>query len=457
MNRRKTLVLLVLSVLCLQAIIFIKIPTASANGEIPQEYYQQLDLNGTYIYNITAFEGPRAWLNLDYDASQVWKTLSTEAGGQLIITLTGFYNRHVNDTWGFYNKFPHVNMPYMDINITNASGAVVIARTNCSNGEIFNNLALGHNPFDSGMLIPNNMTYVKNLAKDSSTENGQEHNVEESYNFIRLYFRDAFQETELIYDRITGLLVEANLTAGNYHLAIFLSNFSLDFNKAYEYDISEFVGVVPINYPDYSHAGYMFSNPGGKVIVNFTGINQGIPYMDVNVSYNRFDWLLDDIVLESVFMAENLSNLDLSYNLIMGYDELQVGFLYPNLNVTEVAKLAVEQASDDPLNNYDVYGEIEVKESYLTIKIKFNQIGGNQYTYLILEKATGLLLWAQCGFGNFKLELTINGFKAPSYSQESETPGTPEIPGFPLLMISFASVSALSIIIWKFKCKTTYI
>ncbi|TXT64973.1 MAG: exported protein of unknown function [Promethearchaeota archaeon] len=454
--RKKTLIFGIgLCLLITPLFLFLGLPGARANGSIPSEYSDMVDLNGEYIYNVTAFGGDTAWFNYDLNASEVWQMWSTEEGGQVIVNFTGFYNRHPNDTFGFmFLKFPDQNMPYMDISITDKVGTVNITRNNCSNGEIFNNMVLGHWPFDSGFLIPNNMTLMKELAVQTANESGLEYDIEESYSFVRFYFKDAFQETELLYNPQTGLLLEANVTAGGYHLEMFLTNFRTEFfDKTYQYDVSTFAGTLPIYYPNDSFAGYFFTSAGAFIEVNFTDLYSGVPHLDANATYLRYTPSYSS-VLESVFYAENLSNSELSYKLLLGFDTFLPGFLIPDMNLSETKQNAIDAAEDDPGDDWDLYGELEILESDLTLKIKFDQTGGTQYTYLIIEKRTGLLLSADTGFGNYKLDMKIQGFSEPDYPETPSTPPPPngnQIPGFPLILIGIVSVISVLGIGWKIK------
>ena len=160
--------------------------TLKPTETIPTEYSDEIDLNGVYVYNVTNFGGIASWFNYDKNASEVWEKWTTDQGGKVKINFTGFYDRHPNDSYGYmFLKFPHTNMPYMDIDIIKPGGAVNLTRYNCSNGEIFNNMAIGHWPFDSGFLIPKNMTYIKQLATESATENNLDLSIDESYHFIQ--------------------------------------------------------------------------------------------------------------------------------------------------------------------------------------------------------------------------------------------------------------------------------
>ena len=107
MEKKRFLLYILISYILLQGVLIFLLPAATANS-IPSEYYQQLDLNGKYIYNVTQFNGPINWLGFDYKSKY---NASTNAGGQIIVNFTGFYDKDPND---IYNEFQNP-MPYMDV------------------------------------------------------------------------------------------------------------------------------------------------------------------------------------------------------------------------------------------------------------------------------------------------------------------------------------------------------
>ncbi|MBA7545454.1 hypothetical protein ES705_37823 [subsurface metagenome] len=143
------------------------------------------------------------------------------------MNFTGFYNKHPND----YNLFESP-MGYMDVKfIENRYGNLVTNTTfyNVSNGEADSNLALGYNQFKSGFLIPiNNITGLKEQAYAQNKSGFWEAdvNVEETDNRITFNFQQklGFQKTISTYDKISGLLLYTNTSAGNYILEMTLIN-----------------------------------------------------------------------------------------------------------------------------------------------------------------------------------------------------------------------------------------
>ncbi len=208
-------------------------PNPHTQSSIPDEYSSKINMSTEYIYNVIGFGVTYPWYNFDKNSTDnwqdVWQQWATGPGGKVKVNFTGFYDRHVNDTWGFYNKFPNTNMPYMDIIITKPRGSVNLTRNNCSNGEIYYNMYLGHYVFDSGILIPKNLKYVKQLAIETATENNYILNIQEDFQFIQFNIKQTgIQSTELIYSRITGILIYAKINAfGTYYLEMLRGDYTL--------------------------------------------------------------------------------------------------------------------------------------------------------------------------------------------------------------------------------------
>ncbi|MHA1756000.1 MAG: hypothetical protein ACTSVV_04465, partial [Promethearchaeota archaeon] len=79
-----------------------------------------------------------------------------------------------------------------------------------------NNLAIGYNEFDPGFLIPtDDFAWLISQAKAQNQSGFWECNIksEESQNTIKFIFlkKDNSQNTTIIYDKITGLLVYAKV------------------------------------------------------------------------------------------------------------------------------------------------------------------------------------------------------------------------------------------------------
>ena len=184
---KKTIVLSIFTLsLIFQAILLVSSSNVKASQEIPEEFYQDHHLNGTYVYNVTKFGGDLNWIGFNWASKY---NTTTDAGGQIKLNFTGFYEKDPNDMFNLFES----PMPYMDVEfIENQAGVLVSNHTfsNVSNGEAAFNMLLGYSSFQSGFLLPiNNLTNLKEqaLAQDSGFMTG-EINIEETYNFISLDF-----------------------------------------------------------------------------------------------------------------------------------------------------------------------------------------------------------------------------------------------------------------------------
>ena len=299
--------------------------------------------------------------------------------------------------------------------------------SNRSNSEVARALTLGYNSFQPGFLIPNeNLTYVKDLALIQADPGGLydirgEIKIEESFNFLYLGFSQigGDQNTELIYDRWTGLLVWAKTSIFGYLLEIKSLNFTLDYSSTFKYDIIRFGGAVEWYNLTFGVEGEWGPNLGGQININFTGfynkdpndwgniIDDPIPWFDLKIAKNISGILMTN------FTLFNRSNSELSWGFTLGYNNFQPGFLIQIMdNLTKVKKLALQEATGF------VNGIVLIEETHLSIKISFEQVSGGQKTSLIYEKQTGLLLWTNSSVGSYLIEMKINGYMPWSITKE---------------------------------------
>ena len=226
-----------------------------AEGEIPDNYNQDLDLNEVYIYKVSAFNTSEhlEWADLDWTAPSKGFANTTQ-GGQIKVNFTGFYEKNPND---FFNIFENP-IPYMDIEfVINRSGILTSNTTfyDVSDGETAQNLLLGYNKFKSGFLIPTNS--FSNLTQQAYAQDEppwmnatvivQETSTTISFEFKQKTFSQ--QKTVCIYDKITGLLIYTNTTFGNYFLEmtlINLPNFNSDSLSVSSYHIMTVALIISI-------------------------------------------------------------------------------------------------------------------------------------------------------------------------------------------------------------------
>ncbi|MFX1301827.1 MAG: hypothetical protein ACFE9X_00570 [Promethearchaeota archaeon] len=211
------------------------IASTMANNTIPVNYYQQLDLNRPYIYNITQFDSKFTWLDLNWSSRG---DAITNPGGQIIVNFTGFYD---DDPLAyapscFNNPIPYINITFME----NVAGILITNTTfyNVSNSEAGLSLAIGYNSFHSGFLIQiNNLENLITLAIDQVSGPGfmQGSLIYKEYDYIvEFAFKqdNKNQNCTMIYDKITGILVYSKVQSSfGPDLELQLSDYELNFQK----------------------------------------------------------------------------------------------------------------------------------------------------------------------------------------------------------------------------------
>jgi len=445
MKSKRILTCVLAIMISLTAFLSLTTPLVRGNGDsIPIEYCQQLNLNGTYIYNVTAFGAEKSWLNYSWNPIG---NINTNIGGQICINFTGFYDRDPSDAFG--DDFPDTNMPWMDISIYNNTLDKNLELTNKSNSDIAGNLLFNYWNFKPGFLVPKNWTWLNETAQTNADAGTATLTVEESYNFISFDFDQVgSQRTKLIYDKNTGLLVSANTSStwDGYHLVIQSLNFTLDYNKTYNYDVVDF--ATPWSWWNFTGSeteGWFSSNPSGVIMVNFTGdynkdindwgniFEDPIPWINISI----FENISGSLILN--FTQSNKSNSEIARNLNIGYNNFQSAFRIPIDNLSYIEQVAIEQG------NVGLKGNVTVMESDLTIKIIYNQYPNGQKTQMIYEKLTGLLLWGNTSIGAYLLEMAIEGYTPWLDVPAPETGPTPSPPAdivyLPYLIVIIASVA----------------
>ncbi|MHA2280599.1 MAG: DUF4430 domain-containing protein [Promethearchaeota archaeon] len=448
-NTKKILSIVGLLVL-VQLLFQSAIPTVNANSSIPTPYYQDLDINGTYVYNVTQFGTASQWWNFTSFEGN-WES---NPGGQISINFTGFYDKDPND-WGNIFGDP---IPWLDIEILKNNSGILTTNftlSNRSNSEVARALTLGFNYFQSGFLIPvQNLTQLKNIALNQSDPGGLfdiagEVKIEETYNFFYIGFEQVGggQQTYMIYDRETGILVWAKTSIFGYLLEIQSFNFTLDYATSLKYEVAQFGGDIGwynfTPWPGDSYEGQWKTNARGQIIVNFTGFYDKDSYDWGNIFGNPIAWFDIEVfennsgILVSNFTLSNRSNSELAWALTLGYNNFQPGFHINNIdNLTGVKKLALQEASGF------VPGIVKTEETELTLKLTFEQTGGGQITSLMYEKRTGILLWASTSFGNYLLEMTIEGYTP----WQSEEEGTLQPPSFLQESLPYIIISSIGLV-----------
>lgn len=466
--KKKPIILSIFTLtLAVQAIFLISIPNVRANQETPEEFYQALNLNGTYVYNVTQFGGDLNWIGFNWASKY---NTTTNNGGQISVDFTGFYDKDPGDIFNLFGS----PMPYLEVEfIENQAGMLVSNHTfnNVSNGETAFNMLLGYNTFQSGFLVPiNNLTRLKEqaLEQDTGFMTG-DITIEETYSFISFDFKQdsGAQNTTLVYEKQSGLLVWAKTKMVpitnplGYTLEMFLTNFSLDFDKLYVYNVSTFEGAAFWYDWDFNYIDTWTTNPGGLVTINFTDYylkDSGEPVwaMDAFPSDIKRAWFNIEVFYKGYFgpigpiiSLNNISNREAALQMGIGFGGLQSGYIIPSIdNITFIEEIALAAANP---------GEVTIDETELTIKISYEQVEGlEQKTHLIYEKRTGLLLLVDTFINPYVLEMTINGF-SPPVTPSSPTTTNELIPAFPILYLTIMIVGALILVTAKTSKKLKFI
>ena len=235
MNKKTTFLSIFALSLIFQGLFLVSTPNAKANQEIPEKYSQQLELDRTYIYNVSQFDSKFTWLDLNWvprgDAI-------TNTSGQIVVNFTGFYD---DDPLAFgascfNNPIPYINNSFIE----NITGMLVTNTTfyNVSNSEAGLSLAIGYNSFHSGFLIQiNNLGNLTTLAAEQVLDSGYlpgEFIFKEYDYMIEFTFKqdNKNQNSTMIYDRTTGILVYSKVQSiFGPDFEIQLSDYELNFQK----------------------------------------------------------------------------------------------------------------------------------------------------------------------------------------------------------------------------------
>jgi hypothetical protein len=192
MNKKQFLFIAVISFLTISSA---SIPYVVAT--IQADYYQDLELNSLYTYEVVEFDSVLKWWGLDYTNKGDAKI---NPGDEILIEIIGFSSKHSNDFSPFPDPAPYLNVIF-ESNTT---------FSNVANTEVAFVFAMGFNYFTSGFLIPINvLDDVKAWASENAFGfvNGTV-TIEETLSTIEFKYEadNDSQNTTLIYDKTTGLL-----------------------------------------------------------------------------------------------------------------------------------------------------------------------------------------------------------------------------------------------------------
>jgi len=395
---------------------------SSKHSQPPMDYYQGLEMNRSYVYNVTQFQGPINWLN--FNGQSVYNA-STNPGGQIKVNFTGFYEKDSEDSFNLFTS----PIPYMDVKFFEMKNNMLeLNHTffNVSNGETAFNLLLGYNEFQSGFLIPfdNFTTLQKQALAQNSGFMTADITVEESYNFISFNFQQisGSLKSHIVYDKESGLLVSAKTSGGGFLLEITLTNFSFSEGEAFEYTVNDFGGAAMWYDLTFNYIDLWQTNINGTIIVNYTGTytkpldfwgdvfspNLTRAWFGINIFFKGY---FNPILILSF---NNISNREAATNMMLGFNDFHPGFFIPRIDNLTYLKQVIEAEA-----NGFVKGDLTLKETDLTLYIKFEQEGGGQNTILLYEKKTGLLLYANTEISNYRLEMIIENYTLPNFGPEN--------------------------------------
>ncbi|MHA1255976.1 MAG: hypothetical protein ACTSPS_10305, partial [Promethearchaeota archaeon] len=415
------------------------------------DYSREFDIDKTYVYNVTYWEPGEIISYWDYNWGDIGDA-NASTGGQIHVEFTGFYDKHPTDDNVFANPVPYINMTVYQ----NQSNSLTWNATfdKVSSSEAGYVLGLSYNTFRAGFLIPTNilneipqMVYMQDTPDWAACTV----NVEEYYDVIKIEFLQdsTWQNTSLIYDKTTGLLVWAKVETvsffGSADFEIQLDGYNLffrdtnplysqdlDLDKAYVYNVTYWEPGEIISYWDYNWGdrGDINASTGGQIHVDFTGFYDKhptddnifanpVPYINMTIFQNQSK----SLAFNSTF--SNVSCSEAGYVLGICYNQFRAGFLVPTTFLNLIKLYAQEQ------NTLDWAAcTVNVEEYDFIIKIEFSQDSTWQNTSLIYDKKTGLLVWAKVEtvsfFGSADFEIILNGYdlnfqKTQNYDQSGTT------------------------------------
>ena len=436
MNKKRILTGLSISLLVLPMLFFFSIPFIKADTDVPSDYSQSLNLDTTYIYNVTFWGGEDPaviyWWGYDWNH---YGDLNSSAGGEIHVNYTGFYDKYDGSAGGwadssvFSNTVPYINISFYEMR----SGSLYLNSTfyNRSSSEAGNVLGLTYNNFRPGFLIPtNDFSWLTQQAENQGSGTSETVNVNEYLKMIKIEYQNAGswkQNTSLIYDKATGVLawakVEMQGGAADFEISLYgyefdYTPFNVDYSRKVDYDDTSIYNVTfwggedpaIINWYDYdyNHHGDLNSSTGGEMHINYTGFYDKhpsdssvfpntVPY--INISF--YEMRSTGLYLNSTFY--NRSSSEAGWTLGLTYNDFRPGFLIPTSDFDWLTQQAENQGSG-------ISETVNVYEYDYMIKIEYQNAGSwKQNTSLIYDKATGVLVWAkvemQAGAADFEISL----------------------------------------------------
>ncbi len=223
----------------------------------------------------------------------------------------------------------------------------------------------------------------------------------------------------------------------------------LKLNNTYGYNVTQFGGDLNWLGFDFLSKYNVSTNLGGKILVNLTGFHDkdsndiynafGSPMPYMNVEFVKKE--LNTLVSNHTFY--NVSNGEAAFNMVLGYNAFQSGFLIPLNNLTGLKDLALAQDSGF------MAGAITIKENDNVLLFDFKQDSGFQNTSLIYDKHNGLLVSVNTELLpisnpiGYKLEMVLS-----NYTLDLNFPPEQKIPSFPVIItLSIVGISNIVILL----------
>jgi len=408
------------------------------------DYSRKVDYDDTFIYNVTFWGGEDPaviyWWGYDWNH---YGDLNSSIGGEMHVNYTGFYDKYDGSAGGwadssvFPNPVPYINISFYEMR----SGNLYLNSTfyNRSSSEAGNVLGLTYNNFRPGFLIPtNDFNWLTQQAENEGSGSSEAVNVDEYLKMIKIEYQNTGawkQNTSLIYDKETGLLIWAKveMQGGAADFEISLYGYEFDYRRIpnedyyanycemYTYDVNFWGGEDPAviywwGY-DWNHYGDLNSSAGGEIHVNYTSFYDKydgsaggsadssvfpnpVPY--INISF--YEMRSGSLYLNSTFY--NRSSSEAGNVLGLTYNDFRPGFFIP-INDFEWLTQQAENEGSGSSESVNVY------EYDYMIKIEYNNTGSwKQNTSLIYDKATGVLAWAKVEMqgGAADFEMALHGY-----------------------------------------------
>lgn len=210
-------------------------------------------------------------------------------------------------------------------------------------------------------------------------------------------------------------------------------NKNLDLDQVYIYTVNAFNTTKSLEWKNFNWltTGHLNTTPGGQLKIKLNGFydkdpgdifnlfESPMPYMNIEFIENRSG------VLFSNGTRLNVSNGEMAFNLLLGYNSFQSGFLIP---INDFNNLTQEANAQDvpPFMN----ATVSVQETSNEISFDFKQKSFfmEQETKCVYDKVSGLLTYTNTSFGNYTLEMTL--INLPSFPSDAQS-----IPSFQVSII----------------------